>query len=249
MLEENVQRVLDLIGPEDRVLDVGGWACPFNRADWVLDAQPHATRGYYRQIGLPAAQGGGEERFDEGTWVQRDICAKEPWPFPDRHFDFSICSQTLEDVRDPLQVCAELNRVSRRGYLEVPSRLFESIRGVEGRGFAGLSHHRWLIEIEGRHVQFTSKFHLMHGEPELALPRRWRRRLTAADCVTWLFWDGSFTYAETSLDSPAAIRDYLAEFVRRHYRYPWWQRLGWRARALGARAGEAVERRLRAPGA
>ena len=101
-----MDEVLARIGPDDRVLDVGGWACPFNRADWVLDSEPYETRGYYATIGLPASQGGDREHFTRETWIRRDICDHDPWPFPDKFFDFSICSHTLEDVRDPLFVCS-----------------------------------------------------------------------------------------------------------------------------------------------
>ena len=127
--------------PDDLVLDVGGWACPFNRANWVIDSEPYETRGFYSKIGLPKSQGGEKEYFTKETWVQRDICDKEPWPFADKQFDFSICSHTLEDVRDPLFVCAEIIRVSKRGYIEVPSRIIESCRGVEHKKIAGLSQN------------------------------------------------------------------------------------------------------------
>ena len=60
-----------------------------------------------------------------------------------------ICSHTLEDLRDPLWVCAELVRVAKAGYVEVPSRAAEQSRGWEHPRIAGLSHHRWLIEIDG----------------------------------------------------------------------------------------------------
>jgi len=109
-----------------RVLDVGGWAAPLARADSVLDIMPWETRGLYGDAD-PAA-----ERFDAQTWVQRDICSREPWPFADGAFDFVVCSHTLEDVRDPIWVCCELSRVARAGYVEVPSRLVEQSRGVQG---------------------------------------------------------------------------------------------------------------------
>jgi ubiquinone/menaquinone biosynthesis C-methylase UbiE len=50
-------------------------------------------------------QGPLPEGFTRDTWVQRDICDHEPWPFEDRQFDFVVCSHTLEDVRDPVWVC------------------------------------------------------------------------------------------------------------------------------------------------
>src|SRR6187401_3041518 len=100
MLESNAQKLLAELQPAHQVLDVGGWACPFNRAQWVLDAEPYETRGFYRTFGGPPSQGGDVEFFSKDTWVQRDICAREPWPFADKQFDFVICSHTLEDIRD-----------------------------------------------------------------------------------------------------------------------------------------------------
>ncbi len=81
MYEPNVQELLRRLKPADLVLDVGGWACPFNRAQWVLDAQPYETRGFYATFGGAASQGGEKEWFSKATWVVRDICDKAPNPF------------------------------------------------------------------------------------------------------------------------------------------------------------------------
>jgi hypothetical protein len=97
MIDSNVVAVEGELRPADLVLDVGGWACPFNRANWILDAQPYASRGYYATFGGPRSQGPTEEWFTQYTWVQRDICDRHPWPFQDKQFDFVICSHTLED--------------------------------------------------------------------------------------------------------------------------------------------------------
>jgi hypothetical protein len=170
MFNKNVEAILALLKPSDLVLDVGGWACPFNRANWVIDAQPYETRGFYEKLGGPKSQGPTEESYTKATWIERDICEKTPWPFSDKQFDFSICSQTLEDVRDPLYVCSELMRVSKRGYIEVPSRLYESSRGVEKVKIVGCAHHRWFVEIKGNHLQFTQKYHAIHGDKSLSFP-------------------------------------------------------------------------------
>src|SRR4249919_1005892 len=67
MLEPNVQRLLGELQTADQVLDVGGWACPFNRAQWILDAEPFETRGYYRTFGGRPFQGGDTEWFSKNT--------------------------------------------------------------------------------------------------------------------------------------------------------------------------------------
>jgi SAM-dependent methyltransferase len=211
----DADEVLARIGPGDRVLDVGGWACPFNRADWVLDSEPYETRGYYATVGLPASQGGDREHFTLATWVRRDICQHERWPFPDKFFDFSICSHTLEDVRDPLFVCSELIRVSKRGYIETPSRLAETCRGWESDRTAGLNHHRWLIDYGAGRLDFIMKWHMIHADRSFTLPPRLFQSLTPAEAVSRLFWDGRFEFAETFVhgrDKKSAIfREFVAE--------------------------------------
>ena len=142
ILAANEQRILDELAGGALVLDVGGWADPFARADWVIDLMPYETRGLYG--GKPDPE---RERFSAQTWVVRDVCDRDPWPFSDGQFDFAVCSQTLEDLRDPVGVCRELQRIARAGYVEVPTRLAEQSAGVEG-AWPGWSHHHWICDVE-----------------------------------------------------------------------------------------------------
>ena len=73
MYAVNVDNIMAQLKPTDVVLDIGGWVCPFNRANYILDTEPYTTRGYYKTVGLPASQGGDREYFTQQTWVQRDI--------------------------------------------------------------------------------------------------------------------------------------------------------------------------------
>jgi hypothetical protein len=169
---------------------------------------------------MPASQGPKEEHFTKKTWVQKDICEHTPWPFPDKYFDFSICSHTLEDIRDPLYVCSELIRVSKAGYIEVPSRFSESIRGIENHKFVGLSHHRWLIEIEKGHIHFAQKYHMIHGDFQLSLPPSYAKKLTPENSIERLFWVNEFGYSEKVIHGLDKIHQHLAEYVARHHEYP-----------------------------
>jgi hypothetical protein len=199
MLPSNAEKIMSMLAPSDLVLDIGAWGYPFNRANWAMDCEPYETRGYYnreffRDNPLPP-QGGAVEHFTRERWIHRDICGREPFPFADKQLDFVICSHTLEDIRDPLWVCSEMVRIAKRGYLEVPSRLKESCRG-DHPGIVGLSHHRWLIDIEDNSVRFWMKPHLIHSHWRYSLPERVCRSLTADKEVQWLFWEGSFAFDE-----------------------------------------------------
>jgi hypothetical protein len=240
MYESNVQQVLSRLGPDDVVLDIGGWARPFNRADWVMDAEPYETRGYY---GTP--QGGEREHFTQGTWIRRDICEHTPYPFGDKQLDFVICSHTLEDVRDPLWVCHEMVRIAKAGYIEVPSRIAESARGTEP-GQVGWSHHRWLIDIGDGHVSFLQKYHMIHSHWRFSMPARVRHGLTEEQEVQWLFWEDSFTFEERTIHGTDNIARELQHYVQATRPYPAWLLAldaGWRrVRSLERRARGKLRR-------
>lgn len=207
MLAASLERILADLPGDALLLDIGGWGAPLARADWVIDLMPYETRGLY-------GKADGPERFGPDTWVQRDICAREPWPFADGQFDFVICSHTLEDVRDPVWVCSEINRVGRAGYVEVPSRLEEQSYGFQGP-WVGWGHHHWLIDVTPGRIEFVFKHHIVHGPEANHFPAGFQERLSDEEKVQQLWWEGGFEYAERVMMSAEEIDPYLAGFVAR----------------------------------
>ncbi len=229
MLEASLQRMLELLGPEDVVLDVGGWYRPFVRADWVMDLMPFQTR---REGGR---DGDGEERFTSSTWIQRDICDRQPYPFADQEIDFVVCSHTLEDVRDPVWVCSEMARIARAGYVEVPSRLEEQTYGFQGP-WTGWGHHRWLIDVSDAGIELVFKHHVLHNRASDHFPAGFRDTLTPAQKVQTLWWEGSLECHERVFTSGPELDRYLAEYVSEH-------RPQLRARGSSARQGRLTRAR------
>jgi len=180
---------LGALSPDARVLDVGGWAAPVNRADWVIDLMPYETRG----VLFPGGVGPGAERFSAERWVIADICSHRPWPFDDDFFDFAVCTFTLEDLRDPIRVCEEMSRVARAGYIEVPSLLDElTYMNPEASGgpWLGHSHHRWLCTLEEDTLVFLNKAHSLHTCRRVRVPQRWARKLNPEERVLAHSWEG-----------------------------------------------------------
>jgi hypothetical protein len=209
---ERIEREL----PADaRVLDVGGWAVPLSRADHVIDLAPYETRGVFGYDGAPE-----QDRFSEATWVTRDICDREPWPFADGFFDFAVCSHTLEDVRDPVWVCQELSRVARAGYVELPSRLWEQSWGVQGE-FAGFSHHRWLVDLEDGGLVFVHKLHTLHVPGPDCFPPGFAGTLSEQEKVLQLWWEGELRARERIfLDVPEMFEWLRAPVAARGVHWP-----------------------------
>jgi hypothetical protein len=216
MLESARTKLLAQLAPDAVVLDIGGWADPFERADWVIDLFPYATRGLYERRGWIEPRGDrGPERFSAETWIQRDICDRDPFPFDDGEIDFVICSQTLEDVRDPVWVCSEMERIGKAGYIEVPSRLEEQSWGIAG-SYVGWPHHHWLVDVDGPRIEFVFKSHAIHSVPSYHFPREFWLGLSAPERVASLWWEGSFEYRERVIfDEGAETIEYLREFVAR----------------------------------
>lgn len=216
MFKDNLPQILSKIGDNDRVLDIGAWAQPFCRADYVIDIMPYESRGVF------GTTGEGPERFTKDTWIYHDISGRKPLPFEDKFFDFVICSHVLEDIRDPVNLCSEIIRVGKRGYIEVPSRTMEVIWGVERSGYTGYYHHRWLVDIAENRIEFRFKSALLLSGWRYHLPHSHLKRLSETDKVSWLFWDNSFDYAEIIEISDDAIMQGLERFVRERQGYPAW---------------------------
>ncbi|HZI92557.1 MAG TPA: methyltransferase domain-containing protein [Thermoleophilaceae bacterium] len=208
MLEASLKRILSL-APDDVVLDIGAWGQPLTRADWVMDLMPYETRGLYGRDGPEP------ERFSADTWIRRDICDREPYPFDDKQIDFVVCSHTLEDVRDPIWVCDEMVRIAKRGYIEVPSRLEEQSYGFQGP-WAGWGHHRWLIEDVGGRLDFVFKHHVLHNRDSDRFPEGFQQTLSPEERVVSFWWDESFEYGERVFVSAEELDPYLAGFVSAH---------------------------------
>ena len=216
MFAPSASRILESLSPTDVVVDIGGWAQPFTRANYVVDLMPYETRGVFGRIGPE------RECFSKDTWLHVDLCTNA-LPFADKSVDFIICSHTLEDLRDPIRVCREMVRVAKRGYIEVPSRRMETIWNLEHRGYPGYYHHHWLVEIADAAITFRFKTPLLCSSWRYTFPRSFLRHLRPEDRVAWLFWDNSFEYREIVQLGEENVAAELDAFVRRHRPYPAWR--------------------------
>ncbi|HEX8084013.1 MAG TPA: hypothetical protein VF529_06950 [Solirubrobacteraceae bacterium] len=223
MLPQAVERIRTVLSGDEEVLQVGGLEQPFGRANWVIDAGPYEERGVAE----------GRERFSRRTWLVRDACAREPWPFDDGRFAFAVCT-TLASLRDPVGVCVELSRVARAGYVEVPS-IEAELAGGEAR---------WLCDVDHGELVFVHKSVAVAGDPRTRVPPRWHAKLSAADRVHGLFWEDRLPAREQVVPS-AELIDELAERLRRRFEPSAAEVAVAEARVrIGTLAGDALARGL-----
>lgn len=257
--EGTFQELPGHIRPNDLVLDVGGGIRPLSRANYVLDFLAWKDRSHV----VPwLSEVWPTPFFSEHTWIRRDFCSREPWPFKDKQFDFVLCKGTLEDLRDPVWVCQEMMRVAKSGYVETPTRIIESLPGVERSRYCGYSHHHWLCEAVEGGIRFTFKHAQLHAysrfHPTIApligagrrhhhpievldvagrlfsVVNRWFREVNPKYHTLGLYWTDSFVcYEHVLVDKGAVEADFMA-FKTRCEALPdlWVPR---RRRALGFR--------------
>jgi hypothetical protein len=216
----NAQRLLATIPDSAKVIDVGGGAAPFPRADYVIDAMPFEKLGagsdgnIHQRLGV-------EPRYAEDRWIQTDLCGRRPWPIEDKAFDFAICSHLLEDIRDPIWVCSELQRIAKAGYIEMPSRVVEQSKGIENPRHAGYYHHRWLIQRNPKGLEFRHKPHVLHSVKNAIvthLSPGWR--INAEHAIVFLDWSGEFEAVEVLEFDEVKVIEELCEFAAEARRLP-----------------------------
>lgn len=120
----------------DKVVDVGSGGYPFPLATHLVDMYPDGTSHRTEKLVLDG------KKFT--------IANVEKLPFNDKEFDFSYCSHLLEHVNDPMKACEELMRISKRGYIETPTKTSDIMFN-----FLKLKdHHKWYTVIEGNTIFF-----------------------------------------------------------------------------------------------
>lgn len=117
--------------PAFRVIDIGGGLNPW--ANEVVDA--------YVDVHNP--------NNSKNVFVG-DINESEVWESIAKDggtFDFSICTHTLEDIRDPIFVLKEIQKVSKAGYISFPNKHTE-FSNHQSHYWTGSCHHRWVYTIK-----------------------------------------------------------------------------------------------------
>lgn len=209
----NAIRIASSLPTTAKVLDVGGGSAPFPRADYVLDARPFEAGSWQTKKLLEDVI---PRRFDKSTWVQRDVCRRDPWPFGDKHFDYVVCSHLLEDIRDPIWACLELQRVSKAGYIEVPSRISEQCLGIEHPKYVGFCHHRWLVDVKDNEIEFRAKAHMIHSFRSAIIAKIGAgKRLNPKYAIQWFEWVAEFSCKEILLLNEEEMAADFVEYARK----------------------------------
>jgi hypothetical protein len=104
------------------------------------------------------------EISSEGTtFFKVDLEDKSTWSelldYVDQYgkFDFSICSHTLEDIFNPLDVISLLEKISNSGFVAIPSKYDEFVHLYDHK-YRGNAHHKQFFDFVGDELIIFPKF-------------------------------------------------------------------------------------------
>ena len=84
-------------------------------------------------------------------------------PFKDKEFDFVVASHVIEHVEDVEYFIKELQRISSKGYIELPTILEDNLV------FENKKEHLWHMEFDDVHNQFIISKKIQYLEPMLTV--------------------------------------------------------------------------------
>jgi hypothetical protein len=189
------------------ILEIGGGVGPWCGSRHIVDFQPFSAET------LEGTRWGEvvDRKWTAGDYTRHDVC-NAPLPFADSSYDVGFAGGVLEDLRDPVFVVREMQRVCRRVVIETPSRLCEQTKGFEHQRWCGLWHHRWMVYERNGELTFQRKTSLSN------LPgchhRLWPwQRINPADLTFTYVADSPFAVAEKAWWSDAEECADLTAFV------------------------------------
>ena len=107
--------------PDWKIVDLGGGSNAWSQANTILDIKDHSSL------------------YPGKRFVQSDASKT---PFEDKEFDFVIASHVTEHVDDMEVYMSELMRIGKRGYIEVPTPLFDNLV------FGNFEEHKWWLYFD-----------------------------------------------------------------------------------------------------
>tara|TARA_B100001093_G_scaffold372081_1_gene357036 strand:- start:1788 stop:2420 length:633 start_codon:yes stop_codon:yes gene_type:complete len=110
-------------------------------------------------------------------------------PFKDNEFDFVIASHVLEHVEDFEFFISELERVSKKGYIELPTKLEDNLV------FENKKDHLWHMDYNDVNSKLIISKKLQFVEPILTVSMAHKlRKNFKTSFVLELYWENKIEY-------------------------------------------------------
>ena len=122
------------------------------------------------------------------NFIQLDI-NKDRLPFKDKEFDFVFSSHVMEHIKNVEFFISELERIAKKGYLELPTKLEDNFC------FENRTDHIWQIDyddIESK-ILISERFEFFHPIFSVNTAQKFRETFRSS-MVFELYWENKIDY-------------------------------------------------------
>jgi len=164
----NVNKILDK-NPNWKILDIGCGYTAHKNATVIADVQDFTD--FYK-----------EKKFVKIN--------EKNLPFRNKEFDFVISSHVIEHVEDFEFFIKELERVSSKGYIELPSRLGDNLV------FENVNDHIWWFNYDDDNNRLVASRRNQLIDPFISVStsRNFFEKIFRESLVIELFWEEKIEY-------------------------------------------------------
>ncbi len=171
MIKRSSKKFIDNLlkeNPSWNILDIGCGYTPHNDASVICDVQDLSN--FYK-----------DRNFVRLT--------DKILPFKDKEFDFVITSHVLEHVEDVDFLIKELERVSTKGYIELPTILEDNLV------FENKKDHLWHMEFEDNKSQLQISKKIQYLEPVITVSSIKKfSKYFRQSLILELYWENSIEF-------------------------------------------------------
>ncbi len=145
----------------------------------------------------------------------------ENLPFKDKEFDFVIASHVLEHVENIEKFISELQRISSKGYIELPTILEDNLV------FENKKDHLWHMEFNDVENELIISKKIQYLEPVLTVSSAKKISMYfRQSLILELFWENTIEYKiikknlniDNKLNRINLFRKYLSKQIRNIFR-------------------------------
>ena len=133
-------------------------------------------------------------------------------PFKDNEFDFVIASHVIEHVENFQFFIQEIERVSKQGYIELPSRLGDNLV------FENKNDHIWQMDFNDIENKLTINKRIQYIEPVLTVSTIKKfDEFFRKSLVLELEWSKSIEHEFISIDETIYKKPSIISLVRKYF--------------------------------
>ena len=146
------------------------------------------------------------------------ILKNKDLPFNDNQFDFVISSHVMEHVKDLKYFIKEIERVSKRGYIELPTKLEDNLV------FENKKEHLWQMDFDDVNHKLLISKKIQFLEPVLTVSTIQKmRKYFKSSLVLELLWENKIEYEfieenqdrKDDLDLLTLLRKFISKKLRK----------------------------------